>query len=191
MLHSETPNPGHPFKNITRNDVMMLMTSRSFYEVYAMFPRTAEVPIAQFDSVSALHCKLALLAKNLVTEECVNEPITGLLPALNRYIGNPSRENALAVVDGGVDTVYVILQLFYMLELPFEAAFAEIHANNLQKIQYGEDGKLSKRADGKLMKPENHPKPDLAGVLEEHGNVLAYQRQQFGADNWNEGEVKS
>lgn len=191
MIFHDNPNPNQPYRDVSRNDILMLMTSRSFYEVYAMFPRTAEVPVAQFDSVTPQHAALAQLAKNLITEECVNEPVTGLLPALERYIANPSRENALAVVDGGIDTVYVILQLFHMLELPFEAAFAEIHANNLQKIQYGEDGKLSKRADGKLMKPENHPKPDLAGVLEEHGNVLAYQRQQFGADNWKEGEVKS
>lgn len=190
MFPTETTDPRHPFKNISRNDVMMLMTSRSFYEVYSLFPRNAEVPVAQFDCGSALHCQLALLASNLIAEECVNEPITGLLPALNRYIGNPTRENALAVVDGGIDTVYVILQLFHMLELPFEAAFAEIHANNLQKIQFDENGNLRKREDGKLLKPENHPKPDLAGVLEEHGNVLAYQRQQFGADNWKEGEVK-
>lgn len=183
-------NPQHPFGKVTRNDVLHALTQGSLFEVYKMFPEAAEVPTAEFDGFSALHSTLAQLAHNLISEECVNEPVTGLLPALNRYIGNPTRENALAIVDGGVDTVYVIFQLFYMLELPFEAAFAEIHANNLAKIQYGEDGKLSKRADGKLMKPENHPKPDLFGVLEEHGNMLAYERKTFGADNWKEGEVK-
>lgn len=182
-------SPRHPFKSVTREQLLYSMAYSSFYEIYKKFPQTAEVPVATFGEVSPLHIQLAKLAENLITEECVNEPTTGLLPALRRYIENPSLENIVSLVDGGIDTVYVILQMFHMLELPFEACFAEVHANNLQKIQFDEHGKLAKRPDGKLLKPENHPKPDLFGVLEEHGNQLAYERKQHGADNWKPGEV--
>jgi len=179
-------NPNQPFAGLTRDTVMMMMTHQSLYELYKQFPNAAEVPIAQIDQISTLHIECAKLAKNLIHEECVTE----LLPALDAYIAAPSRENLQEVFDGLIDTIYVCFQLSYMLELPFDAGFAEVHANNMQKIQYGEDGKLAKNAVGKLMKPEGHPKPDLKGVLEMHSNQRAYARKTFGADNWKEGEVQ-
>lgn len=188
-MTAQTPEIRQPFANVNRSEVMYSMVHGSLYELYKQFPQTAQVPVAPFDEVSPLHVQLAQLAHNLISEECVNEPTTGLLPALRRYIEHPSRENLVALVDGGVDTVYVIFQLFHMLELPFDAAFAEVHANNLKKIQFDAEGNLAKREDGKLLKPANHPKPDLAGVLEDHGNQLAYERKVFGADNWKAGEV--
>lgn len=181
-----TQNPNQPFANMTRNTVMNMMMTQSLFELYKQFPNAAEVPIAPLDEVSTLHIECAQLAKALIDEECNKE----MLPALDAYIKSPSRENLQEVFDGVIDTIYVCFQLCYMLELPFDAGFAEVHANNLKKIQYGEDGKLAKRADGKLQKPEGHPKPDLWEVLEQHSNEVAYSRKTLGADNWNAGDVE-
>lgn len=180
-------SPDQPFAALTRESVQMMMLHQSLFELYKQFPGAAQVPIAPIDEVSTLHIECASLAHALIDEECNG---TGeLLPSLRAYMNAPSRENLQEVFDGAIDLIYVCFQLCYMLELPFEAGFAEVHANNLKKIQYGEDGKLAKRADGKLMKPEGHPKPDLFGVLERHSNEMAYARKTMGADNWKPGEV--
>jgi hypothetical protein len=164
-----------------------------FYSTYEEFPSQAEVPTAPLGStISPAVIDGVKLARKLIVEECNEE----LLPALDKWLEHPSLENLTEVLDGAVDTIYVVLQLCYTMDLPFTDAFIEVHASNLEKLRRGGDGNLLKRADGKILKPAGWTKPDLFTILHEHANKRARQFSLVGAENWvadksvGEGEVK-
>ena len=150
------------------------------WETYFEFPSKAEFhqwPIFE----TCLKKRLdAELAGNLIKEEVVLE----LMPALNKWLQSPTMENLKEVADGAIDSIYVLLQLIYTLDLPFNRLFAEVHANNMSKLQHDESGKLLRRADGKILKPANHVPPDIIGVLMDYSSERAHELKALGADNW-------
>jgi hypothetical protein len=78
---------------------------------------------------------------------------------LRRHIGD--------VADGGADLVWVVKGLFTTLGINFDAVWEEVRASNMSKVSEG--GKIKKRADGKILKPETYFKPDIERVLKEQG----------------------
>jgi len=103
--------------------------------------------------------KALALAADLITEEVAYE----LLPALARFQREPSTITLVAVLDGLVDSVYVLYQLSNTLKLPFDAAFREVHNSNMAKR--GLDGKVTFRDDGKVLKPDGWTPPRLHALL--------------------------
>ena len=152
----------------TVSDARRHLLVQGLWETYKQFPMNAEIPRANLAAPGPETFAASKLALALVEEECVKEKDTSYIGALQRYIAHPTLENAVALADGGIDTIYVIMQAFYQLDLPFEELFCAVHANNMQKLMRDEQGKLLKREDGKLLKPVNHPAPDLIGVLMRH-----------------------
>lgn len=67
----------------------------------------------------------------------------------------------LESIDGGCDLIYVVMGFFCSVGIDMEPFWDEIHANNMLKIQTGTIDK-----GGKLIKPKNHPKPDLNKVMQ-------------------------
>ncbi len=162
-------------------DVILDIRFGGLWQTYLQFPKQAEMyQTRHCEEVTPELRDAVKLAINLIQEEVSNE----LLPALHAWEANPSREHLVEVLDGIVDSVYVIFQLCYTLNLPFEAGFARVHLNNMEKIQHDEHGKLLKREDGKLLKPAGHSKPDLFSLLEVWSNQEAYRLGLFGAENW-------
>lgn len=90
------------------------------------------------------------LRERLITEE-VNE----MLEAMNAG-------NEVEILDGAVDSFYVILGTLHELGLldKFEKAWELVHKNNMSKL--GPDGKAKKDSGGKIIKPENFKKLDLS-----------------------------
>ena len=78
---------------------------------------------------------------------------------LRRHIGD--------VADGGADLVWVVKGLFTTLGINFDKVWEEVRASNMSKVSEG--GKIKKRADGKILKPETYFKPDIEKVLKEQG----------------------
>lgn len=66
------------------------------------------------------------------------------------------------VADGLADMVWVIMGLASTLGIPFDQVWDEVKASNMSKVV---DGKLLKREDGKVMKPDTYFKPDINAVL--------------------------
>lgn len=164
-------------------DLLLDLRFGGIWRTYTGFPRQAEMYQTRHCEEVTPELRAAVkLATNLIQEEVNKE----LLPALYLWEANPSRENLVEVFDGIIDSVYVVFQLCYALNLPFELGFARVHLNNLQKIQHDEQGNLLKRADGKLMKPVGHPKPDLFNLIEQWSNHEAKRLGLFGAENWNQ-----
>lgn len=61
------------------------------------------------------------------------------------------------IIKEACDVVYVVVGTLVRLGLPFDKAFKIVHENNMSKCI---DGKLHKRADGKVLKPDNYIKVD-------------------------------
>lgn len=78
---------------------------------------------------------------------------------LRRHIGD--------IADGGADLVWVIQGLFTTLGIDFNKVWEEVRASNMSKVS--DNGKIKKRQDGKILKPESYFKPDIDRVLKDQG----------------------
>lgn len=70
--------------------------------------------------------------------------------------------DTIELADGIADMVWVLMGLASSAGIPFDAVWDEVKASNMSKVV---DGKILKREDGKVMKPESYFKPDLNAVL--------------------------
>ena len=73
-----------------------------------------------------------------------------------------SKGDTIEVADGLADMVWVIMGLASSLGIPFDKVWDEVRACNMSKVV---DGKLIKREDGKVLKPEGYFRPDINAVL--------------------------
>ena len=73
-----------------------------------------------------------------------------------------SKGDTIEVADGLADMVWVIMGLASSLGIPFDKVWDEVSASNMSKVV---DGKLIKREDGKVLKPEGYFRPDINAVL--------------------------
>ena len=71
-------------------------------------------------------------------------------------------KDIVEVADGLADMVWVIMGLANTLGIPFEDVWQEVKKSNFSKCV---DGKVIKREDGKVMKPDTYFKPDIAKIL--------------------------
>ena len=78
------------------------------------------------------------------------------------YVERPV--DSVAALDALTDILYVLLGTYHTLGLAnhAEAAFAEVHRSNLSKLV---DGKVLRRADGKILKPSTYTPPRLERIL--------------------------
>ena len=94
------------------------------------------------------------LRVELITEEMEKE----LFPAIEE-------RNMEGTADGIADSVYVLAGT--MLEFGYPAeVWDEVQQANMRKVD-PETGKVRRREDGKILKPEGWTPPDIKGVLEE------------------------
>lgn len=83
----------------------------------------------------------------------MDEEMNELTEALANYKRNPYDITAMAELTAeAVDFVYVLLGFMNSQGLPFDAMFAQIHGANMRKV--GPDGKVIRRDDGKILKPD-------------------------------------
>ena len=70
--------------------------------------------------------------------------------------------DTVELADGIADMVWVLMGLASSVGIPFDQVWDEVKASNMSKVV---DGKLMKREDGKVMKPEGYFRPDINAVL--------------------------
>lgn len=61
------------------------------------------------------------------------------------------------------DLVYVAFGAADVFDIPLERVFNAVHASNMTKV--GANGKVSRRADGKILKGPGYQEPDVASLL--------------------------
>ncbi|WP_406495866.1 hypothetical protein OHB06_36240 [Streptomyces sp. NBC_01604] len=67
------------------------------------------------------------------------------------------------------DVVYVAYGTALVHGIDLDAVIAEIHRSNMTKR--GPEGRIDRRADGKVLKGDHYEAPDVAGVLRRQGWV--------------------
>ena len=74
------------------------------------------------------------------------------------------RGNLVDIADGCADLKWVIEGLEHTLQIPQQDVWNEVARSNLAKID-DETGKVLKREDGKVLKPEGWTPPDIKSIL--------------------------
>ena len=72
-------------------------------------------------------------------------------------------KDMVEIADACADLKWVIEGLEHTLKIPQQEVWNEVARSNHAKI--GADGKVHKRPDGKVLKPEGWTPPDIKGVL--------------------------
>lgn len=104
---------------------------------------------------------------------------TEVSPDLAAHRGELLAEEAAEVaevaVDGPLDrlaheladVVYVAYGTALVHGIDLDAVIAEIHRSNMTKL--GPDGRVARRADGKVLKGDHYQAPDVSSVLRKQG----------------------
>lgn len=77
------------------------------------------------------------------------------------YQEDPNEDTRKQLVKEWADLQYVVSQAAVYFEIPADPAFNRVHNNNMTKVI---DGKLIKREDGKVLKPEGYVPADMSGL---------------------------
>lgn len=70
----------------------------------------------------------------------------------------------VGVADALADLIYVCIGMALEFGIPLEAVWNEVQRSNMAKVDPA-TGKVRKREDGKVLKPEGWTPPDIAAVL--------------------------
>ena len=74
----------------------------------------------------------------------------------------------VATLDAICDTIWTLIGYAHAKGYPIEAAWDAVALSNLRKIDL-RTGKVNRRADGKVLKPEGWKPPDIGRILDDSG----------------------
>lgn len=74
------------------------------------------------------------------------------------------RGDLVEIADGLADVIYVAVGAALEFGIPLDRVWAEVQRSNMAKVDPA-TGKVTKRDDGKVLKPEGWMPPDVAGAL--------------------------
>ena len=75
-----------------------------------------------------------------------------------------TNKDLIEIADACADLKWVIEGLEHTLDIPNQEVWFEVGRSNLSKIS--ENGKVLKREDGKVLKPDTYSPPDIEKVFE-------------------------
>ena len=78
------------------------------------------------------------------------------------YIDAETDHDIVEIADALADIIYISCGTAVSYGIPLDDVFAEVHRSNMAKLV---DGKVIRREDGKIQKPEGWTAPDIKGVL--------------------------
>jgi predicted HAD superfamily Cof-like phosphohydrolase len=74
------------------------------------------------------------------------------------------------IADGLADLIYVAVGMALEFGLPLAEVWAEVQAANMRKVD-PETGKVKKRDDGKVLKPDGWEPPDVRAIIDWHQDI--------------------
>ena len=118
----------------------------------ADFHRACDIPIAE--SPGAPPVARVLLRIDLIEEEVIRE----LIPAM-------VRGDMVEIADAMADSIYVIIGAALEYGIPLERVWNAVQAANMAKRDPA-TGRVRRRIDGKVLKPDGWVGPRIAEILE-------------------------
>ena len=85
-----------------------------------------------------------------------------LAEEIEEYYTAEKEQDLVGVADALTDIIYIALGTAVAYGIPLDKCFAEVHRSNMAKLV---GGKVFRREDGKIMKPEGWTPPDLESIL--------------------------
>jgi len=82
---------------------------------------------------------------------------------VREYMDGESFNDLVEVADALADIIYIACGTAVSYGIPLDDIFAEVHRSNMAKLV---DGKVLRREDGKIMKPEGWTPPNVKKILE-------------------------
>lgn len=122
----------------------------SYFQDIVAFHEALEIPVTTDPGYTLSPERLAL-RRRLVQEECAE-----LLAALHS-------EPPDAVAKEAADVIVVVLGTMAEMGIPFDAVWSAVHESNMAKR--GPNGEITRREDGKVLKPPGWTPPDIAALL--------------------------
>lgn len=108
------------------------------------------------------HCETICAANPSKKDE-----IKGLFAQLKNYAVLAPDHNPAEMLDGVVDVSVVTINMGISMGFPIQEGWDEGLATNMAKaVPDPVTGKLRRRADGKVLKPDGWKKPDFQGILD-------------------------
>lgn len=124
------------------------------------------------------------LGRALIDEEVNKELFTAIVDVLHTntvlFHKSSGERDAdaisalVAIADGGIDSLYVIYWTLNLLGMPVKELFDEVHRSNMAKSQ---GGKVLRRNDGKILKPEGWQPPNLRKIILDKIASLRQERE--------------
>ena len=84
-------------------------------------------------------------------------------------------QDEVEAFDAVLDCIVVLIGIGLSFGWPMEEGWAEVVRSNFAKIDSA-TGKVNRRADGKILKPEGWTPPNLELILDEHGALTHNQK---------------
>ena len=88
-----------------------------------------------------------------------------IIEEYNELLKAYNQRDMIEIADACRDLIWVIEGLEHTLEIPHQEVWDEVARSNLQKID-SVTGKVIKRSDGKVLKPEGWTPPDIKSIFE-------------------------
>lgn len=101
-----------------------------------------------------------------VDPETAQLRVTLLREEFDEYLHAVYSDDLVELTDALADMVYIIYGTARLMGIPLDDVLAEVHRTNMAKAP---GGVVTRRDDGKVLKPEGWVAPDIAGVLRAHG----------------------
>jgi predicted HAD superfamily Cof-like phosphohydrolase len=118
-----------------------------------------------YDAVDAFHRAFGLLRADqpqLPDEAARQLRINLLYEEYCEYLKGETEDDLVQIADALADMIYIACGTAVAYGIPLDKVFAEVHRSNMAKLV---DGKVIRREDGKVLKPEGWTPPDVKGVM--------------------------
>jgi predicted HAD superfamily Cof-like phosphohydrolase len=87
---------------------------------------------------------------------------------MREYSEAEGDDNIVEIADALADIIYIACGTAVSYGIPLDEVYNEVHRSNMAKLV---DGKVLRRDDGKIIKPEGWTSPDIADILNRHNNT--------------------
>jgi predicted HAD superfamily Cof-like phosphohydrolase len=78
------------------------------------------------------------------------------------YLEGEANDDIVEIADALADMVYIAYGTAVAYGIPLDKVFEEVHRSNMAKLV---DGKVIRREDGKVLKPDGWTPPDIKGTM--------------------------